>query len=452
MAVSEPKGSARRFLSVNGKTDAGSGAEDVVHAEVHRPRADAAAPRAAARPRDRLGRGGDGGLGRALPARVARVRGDRAGHVGGRALLRRAQRAAEGRPALPDRVPRRAQPPAALARRLRRDRLRALEPVDLRRLEPLHARVPRGGASPARPGRGLRPVVPLLQPRPGRREGRDQDLPLRLSARLAVARAAGGAGGRDQEPRGRPPARGQPRAAAARLGPARAGLRRPGPRRRPAGDARRLGPRGARRHLGDGARGDGALGRGPGGVSLAGPPSTPTTSRTSSSWPRGATSCGRPRPRGRRPRSTPRWARRRATCGPAFGSARGRAGGRGASCATWPSATSPRSSPSAPRGPWRRRWPRTRATRGPGRRSAASPSTGATTGARRRRTGRSSASRPRTWPRGCGSAPCSPGSSGGARRARRSRRARALDPKAPVDAELLAFLDRQAARPGAPAR
>jgi spermidine synthase len=30
-------------------------------------------------------------------------------------------------------------------------------------------------------------------------------------------------------------------------------------------------------------------------------------------------------------------------------------------------------------------------------------------------------------------------------------RARALDPKAPVDAELLAFLDRQAARPGAPA-
>jgi tetratricopeptide (TPR) repeat protein len=31
-------------------------------------------------------------------------------------------------------------------------------------------------------------------------------------------------------------------------------------------------------------------------------------------------------------------------------------------------------------------------------------------------------------------------------------RARSLDPKAPVDAELLAFLDRQAARPGAPAR
>jgi hypothetical protein len=57
-------------------------------AEVPRPRAPASAPRGPARARDRLGVGGHRGLRRALPARVPRVRRDRARHVGGSALLR----------------------------------------------------------------------------------------------------------------------------------------------------------------------------------------------------------------------------------------------------------------------------------------------------------------------------------------------------------------------------
>ncbi len=67
VAVSEPKGGGRRFLSVE-RTDRrrqrGRGRGD---AEDPRPRADAAAPRAEARARDRLGSGSDGGLGGPLP-------------------------------------------------------------------------------------------------------------------------------------------------------------------------------------------------------------------------------------------------------------------------------------------------------------------------------------------------------------------------------------------------
>jgi hypothetical protein len=154
-------------------------------AEVRGPRADAASFGPEARARDRMGVGRNRSLGRPLPARASRVRRDREGDVGGRALLRRAQRPAPGRPALPD---------PARPRPLRRDRLRAVERLDLRGLEPLHPRLPRGGALQARARRVVCAVVPLLQPRTGRREGGDRDLPLRLPARFAVARPARGPG------------------------------------------------------------------------------------------------------------------------------------------------------------------------------------------------------------------------------------------------------------------
>ena len=110
--------------------------------------------------------------------------------------------------------------------------LRAVEPVDLGRLEPVHARVLRDRARAARAGRRLRPVVPLLRPRAGRREGRGQDLPQRVPARVAVAGAAHGRPqGRLARPRRRPAARRQPRAAVDRLAQARARVRRRADRR-----------------------------------------------------------------------------------------------------------------------------------------------------------------------------------------------------------------------------
>ncbi len=68
--------------------------------------------------------------------------------------------------------------------------------------------------------------------------------------------------------RGRPAARRQPGAAVARLAAARPGLRRPAHRCRPACDARAAGSDGARRDLGHGTRGDQSLGGGRGDVPL----------------------------------------------------------------------------------------------------------------------------------------------------------------------------------------
>ena len=133
---------------------------------LHRPRPDAAPRQPAPGAGDRLGSGGDRGLGGAVPGRVPRVRGDRARGLRGGVLLRRAQRRAAPGRALHHHVPRRAQPPAAHPRAVGRDRLRALQPLDLRGLEPLHPGVLRGGARLAGPPGGLRAVVPLLPPRP----------------------------------------------------------------------------------------------------------------------------------------------------------------------------------------------------------------------------------------------------------------------------------------------
>ena len=92
MAVSEPLDGSRRFLSVNGKTDAGSGTEDVVTQKfiAHVPLLLHPAPKRVLV----IGWGGrrHRRRGGCAPDREPRVRRDRARDLGGRALLRRRSR------------------------------------------------------------------------------------------------------------------------------------------------------------------------------------------------------------------------------------------------------------------------------------------------------------------------------------------------------------------------
>ena len=239
-----------------------------------------------------------------------------------------------------------------------------------------------------------------------------------------------------------------------------------------------------------GRAGDGALAPRTGRRSRAARRSTPTTSRTSSSWRRGARWCGRPRPRARRRRSTRRWARpagdvrvvldgvpalaaggaaRRRVPARAGRAPRGRGSARAGAAASLDAATrrepgrrgrararrpSCSSSAVARARPWSatpRSCASTRRAARPGRRSGASRSTCATTSAPRRRTARCCASSPRRSRPGCGSPP----SLARQERWREAReaiaKAQALDPKAPVDPQLVAFLEQQASAAGAEA-
>ena len=238
VAVSERPGTARRFLSINGKTDAGGGPEDVLAAEVHRPRADAPASRAPPRAGRGLGIGRLRGRDRPLPGgaiecveiepatwEAAPLFDALSGAVRSDPRFRIVFR--DGRNHL-------LGSPAAVGR----DRLRALERLDRRGREPVHARLLRGRAREARAGRPVRRVVPLLQHGARRRDGGAGDVRRGLPPRVGLDRAAAAAGAGRHARRG-PAPRGQLGAARPRLAAPRARVPRHAGRRRPARHRRR---------------------------------------------------------------------------------------------------------------------------------------------------------------------------------------------------------------------
>jgi spermidine synthase len=109
---------------------------------------------------------------------------------------------------------RRTQPRSAHARALRRDHLRAVEPVDGGRVRAVHARFLPAGARAAHPRRAVLPVGARLQHERARPEDGDRELPRRVPGRFALPAQRGRRAARGRRGSGQP----APRRSRARAG------------------------------------------------------------------------------------------------------------------------------------------------------------------------------------------------------------------------------------------